>query len=79
MTTDSFWLAAAMDAPKIVNIRTGEAVSPTVKELGNGRWQLKAAFDHGPIEATVRFDGDFLAEATIDNGGHTIKMERIKG
>lgn len=79
VTTDSFWLAAAIDAPRIVNIRTGEAVSPTAKDLGNGRWQLKAAFDHGPIEATVRFDGDFLAEATVDNDGHTIKMERIKG
>jgi hypothetical protein len=48
-----------------------------MKDLGNGRWHLKANFDHGVIEATVRFDGNFLVEAEVDSDGHTVRMERI--
>ncbi len=78
VTSDSFWLAAAMDAPRVVNTRTGEWVSLDVKELGNGRWHLNAEFAHGPVEATVRFDGDFMAEAKVESDGHVVRMERIR-
>lgn len=77
VTSDSFWLAAAMEAANVVNMRTGDAAAPKVKKLGNGRWHLKADFSHGPVEATVRFDGDFLAEAEIDSDGHVVKMQRV--
>jgi hypothetical protein len=77
VTSDSFWLAAAMTSPKVINTRTGDTASPDLRDLGNGRWQLKANFDHGPIEATVRFDGDFLVEAEVDSDGHTVRMERL--
>jgi hypothetical protein len=77
VTSDSFWLAAAMKSPKVINTRTGDTASPDLKDLGNGRWHLKANFDHGPIEATMRFDGDFLVEANVDSDGHTVRMERI--
>lgn len=77
VTSDSFWLAAAMKSPTVINTRTGETASPDLKDLGNGRWHLKANFDHGPIEATMRFDGDFLVEADVDSDGHTVRMERI--
>jgi hypothetical protein len=77
VTSDSFWLAAAMTSPKVINTRTGDTASPDLKDLGNGRWHLKANFDHGPIEATVRFDGDFLVEAEVDSDGHTVRMERL--
>jgi hypothetical protein len=77
VTSDSFWLAAAMTSPKVINTRTGDTASPDLRDLGNGRWHLKANFDHGPIEATVRFDGDFLVEAEVDSDGHTVRMERL--
>jgi hypothetical protein len=77
VTSDSFWVAAAMEAPKVVNARTGETATPAVKDLGNGRWHLKADFEHGLVEATVRFEGDFLAEAEVDSNGHTVKLVRV--
>lgn len=77
VTSDSFWLAAAMKAPTVVNTRTGDMASPEIARLEDGRWHLKADFEHGPVEATVRFDGDFLVEADVDSGGHRVKLERI--
>jgi hypothetical protein len=77
VTSDSFWVAATLQAPKVVNARTGETASPDVEDLGNGRWHLKADFEHGPVEATVRFEGGFLAEAEVDSDGHTVKLERV--
>lgn len=78
VTSDSFWLAAAMDTPNVVNARTGDAARPTLKKLTDDRWSFKADFKHGPIDATVRFDGGFLAEAVIDSDGHTVRLERMK-
>lgn len=77
VSSDSFWLAAALDAPRVINTRTGDTASPIVNQLDAERWHIKADFDHGPIEATVRFDGDFLAEAVIDSDGHTVTLQRI--
>jgi hypothetical protein len=67
VTSDSFWVAATMEAPKVANARTGETATPAVKDL----------FEHGPVEATVRFEGDFLAEAEVDSNGHTVKLVRV--
>ncbi|MCH8167629.1 MAG: hypothetical protein IID49_06320 [Proteobacteria bacterium] len=78
VTTDSFWLASAMSAPEVMNVRTGEIAKPVIKQLGDNRWHLKAAFPHGVVEATMRFSGDFLAEADVDNEGHKIRIERIE-
>ncbi len=77
VTSDSFWLAAAMTSPRVINTRTGDTASPDLRDLGNGRWHLKANFEHGPVEATVHFDGDFLVEAEVDSDGHTVRMERL--
>lgn len=51
---------------------------PIVKQLGEDRWHLKAVFPHGQSEATMRFSGDFLAEAEVDSDGHTVRIERIE-
>jgi hypothetical protein len=76
VTTDSFWLAAAMSAPEVMNTRTGETAKSIVTQLGDDRWHLKAEFPHGVTEATMRYSGDFLAEAEIDSDGHKIRIER---
>lgn len=78
VTVDSFWFASAMSAPEILNTRTGETAKPSIKQLGDDRWHLKAVFPHGPIEATMQYSGDFLLEAEIDSDGHRIKMKRIR-
>ena len=77
VTSDSFWIATAMDSPSIVNTQTGDTAAPKVQDLGNGRWHLRADFAHGPVEATVRFDGEFLAEAEVDSDGHKVRLERL--
>ncbi len=77
VTSDSFWIATAMDSPSVVNTRTGDTAAPKVQDLGNGRWHLRADFAHGPVEATVRFDGEFLAEADVDSDGHKVRLERL--
>jgi len=77
VTSDSFWVAAAVDACRVVNARTGDTAAPAVTDLGNGRWHLRADFDHGPVEAKLRFDGDFLAEAEVDSDGHTVRLVRL--
>ena len=79
VTVDSFWLASAMSAPEVMNTRTGETAKPSIKQLGDNRWHMKAVFPHGPIEATMQYSGDFLLEAEIDSDGHRIKMKRIRG
>ena len=77
ITLDSFWLASAMSAPKLINTRNGDIAIPKTKSLGNDRWHLKAKFPHGPIEATMQYDGNFLVWAEVDSAGHTVKIERI--
>lgn len=76
VTADSFWLASSLTAPEIMNTRTGEIAKPEVTSLGPDRWHVKAAFPHGLTEATLQFDGAFLAHAEIDSDGHTVKFER---
>lgn len=77
VTLDSFWLASAMSTPKLINTRNGDIAIPKSKSLGNGRWHLKADFPHGPIEATMKFNGDFLEQAEIDSAGHIVKIKRM--
>lgn len=77
VTLDSFWLASTMSAPKIINTRNGDIATPEIKSLGKELWHLKAKFPHGSVEATMRFDGDFLKHAEVDSDGHTVKIERI--
>ena len=79
VTSDSFWIAAATDSSSVVNARTGDAAAPRVTDLGDGRLNIKANFAHGPVEATVRYDGDFLAEAEINDEGQTVKLVRVDG
>ena len=76
-TMDSFWLAAAISSPTVLNTRTGDTARPNITSLGDQRWQLKANFEHGPVTAKIAFDGDFLAHAEIDSDGHTVTIERI--
>ena len=75
--SDSFWIAAAMGSASVVNTRTGDTAKPMLRQLSDGRWHLKADFAHGPVQAHMRFDGEFLAEAEIDSDGHTVKLRRI--
>ena len=77
VTSDSFWVAAALTAPNVINARSGETSALQVTDLGNSRWRLEADFDDGPIKATLRFDGDFLAEAEVDSGGHLVNFQRV--
>ncbi|MEM9682833.1 MAG: DUF6134 family protein, partial [Pseudomonadota bacterium] len=79
VTSDSFWIAAATESSSVVNARTGDAATPQVTKLEDGRVNIKASFAHGPVEATVRYDGDFLAEAEIDDEGQTVKLVRVDG
>lgn len=77
VTTDSFWVAAALTAPNVINARSGQASALQVTDLGKGRWRLLAEFDDGPIKATLRFDGDFLAEAEVNSEGHLVHFQRV--
>ena len=77
VTSDSFWIAAALSAPNVINARSGQSSALEVTDLGNGRWHLVAEFDDGPIRATLRFDGDFLAEAEVDSEGHLVNFQRV--
>ena len=77
VTTDSFWVAAALTAPNVINARSGQSSALQVTDLGNGRWRLVAEFDDGPIKATLRFDGDFLAEADVNSEGHVVNFQRV--
>lgn len=79
LTMDSFWLAAATKTPIVLNTRTGDTARPKITSLGDQRWRLKADFEHGPVAATITFDGDFLAHAEIDSDGHTVTIERVDG
>ena len=76
-TTDSFWVAAALKEPTVVNARTGETATPNVEKLPDGRWHLKADFEHGTVDAKLRFDGDFLDEAEVDSDGHLVRLVRV--
>jgi len=67
-----------MGSASVVNTRTGETASPVKEKLPDGRWHLKAKFDHGMVEARMRFDGDFMTEAEVDSDGHVIKLTRIE-
>lgn len=78
VTSDSFWIATAMNACNVVNARTGDFARPEVRDLGGGRWHIKGAFDHGPVEATLRFAGNFLAEAEVDSDGHRVRLLRVQ-
>ena len=77
MSSDSFWIAAATGSGRIINTRSGESATPVIEPLEDGRVHLRARFDHGAVEATLRFDGDFLVEAEIDSDGHTVRLERM--
>ena len=77
VTTDSFWVAAALTAPNVINARSGKSSALQVTDLGDNRWHLVAEFDDGPIKATLRFDGDFLAEAEVDSDGHRVNFQRV--
>ncbi len=66
-----------MESANVMYTRTGNTASPQVTKLGKNQWHLEADFSHAPIESTMRFDGDFLAEAKIDSDGHTVELMRI--
>lgn len=77
VTADSFWVAAALEAARVVNTRTGDTAVPILKKVGKDRWHLSAAFSHGAIEATLDFDGGFLREAEVDSDGHRVRLVRV--
>lgn len=77
VTTDSFWIAAALRSPQVLNTRTGDIATPSVEQLDGNRWHLRADFAHGPIEASMRFDGEFLAEAEVNENGHELQIIRM--
>ena len=78
VSSDSFWIAAAMRSASVVNARTGDSALLMKKKLPDGRWHLKAEFDHGTVEARMRFDGDFMVDAEVDSDGHGVKLIRIE-
>lgn len=77
VTADSFWVATALQAASVVNTRTGDTAVPVLKQVGEDRWYLSAAFAHGAIEATLEFDGGFLREAEVDSDGHRVRLVRV--
>ena len=77
VTSDSFWVAAALEAASVVNTRTGDTAVPVLKKIGDDRWHLSAVFPHSPIEATLEFDGGFLRQAEIDADGHRVRLVRL--
>lgn len=77
VTTDSFWLASAMEAPSIINVKTGELAKPAVTQLADGSREMSVEFPHGAVVARLKFDGDFLDYAEIDSDGHVVKFEKV--
>lgn len=77
VTTDSFWIASALEAPAIINTRTGELAKPKISKHADGTHQMNIDFPHGSVVARLSFDGDFLQRAEIDSDGHIVKFERI--
>ena len=77
ITSDSFWLAAALDSHHVMNTRTGDMAQPQVKKLSQDRYHLKAEFNHSKIDAKLHFKDEILYEAEIDSDGHSIRFERI--
>ena len=45
VTSDSFWVASAMDAPMIMNVRTGDLAKPHISAIGKEKFHLKADFE----------------------------------
>ena len=76
VTSDSFWVASAMEAPLIMNVRTGDLAKPQISSIDDGKFHLKADFEHGPVEAKLEYEGDFLKLAEIDSDGHIVKFVR---
>ena len=76
VTIDSFWFAAAIDDPNILNTRTGEIAECQRRSLGQDRWHITAPFAHGTIETKVEFRDGYLLEAEIDSDGHTLMIQR---
>lgn len=76
VSSDSFWLAASLKAPAIVNVRSGEVAIPTIRKRNDGRFEFSAKFPHGSIEAELLFDGEFLREARTESGGHEVVFRR---
>ena len=78
VTADSFWIAAALEAPSVINTRTGDTAIPVLKKVGKDRWHLSADFAHGAIDAMLDFDGAFLREAEVDSDGHRVRLVRMQ-
>ena len=77
VTADSFWIAAALEAARVVNTRTGDTAKPVLQKIGEDRWHLSAAFAHGAVDATLEFDNGFLREAEVDSDGHLVRLVRV--
>ena len=59
-----------------MNTRTGDVALSQITDLGAGRYHLRADFDHGPVEANLQFEGEFLLDAEIDSDGHVVGFKR---
>ena len=77
VTSDSFWIASAMQAPMIMNVRTGDLAKPDITPINENSFHLKADFEHGAVDAKLEYEEDFLKHAEIDSDGHIVKFERV--
>jgi hypothetical protein len=77
VTTDSFWMASALDMPSIINIRTGEIAATKVMRLSDSQYQVRADFAHGSVKATLRLEKNILAMAEVDSGGHIVSFKHV--
>ncbi len=72
-TTESFWVSSTLNKPHLLDTVKGKVVKPRVERLDDGRWHL----EHGDIQADIRFDGDFMSDADVDNDGHSVRFVRV--
>jgi hypothetical protein len=77
VTSDSFWVASAMQAPMIMNVRTGDLAKPQISTTDDGKFHLKADFERGAVEAKLEYEGNFLKQAEIDSDGHLVKFVKV--
>lgn len=77
VTTDSFWMASALDVSSIMNTRTGEIADAKVMQLSDSQYLIKADFEHGGVKATLQFENNILAQAEVDSDGHVVNFKRV--
>ena len=71
-TTESFWGQWALDKPYLLDTVKAKVVTPQVRPLADGRWELK----HDQVEAAIRFEGELMRTADVNRAGHLIRYLR---